>query len=85
MQGIVVTAAGICVPEAFALTFEEYKKLRGTQFDDYQAKFRAAQLVYRQEIRQFWLEAKLSDHKTFVHYFEKVVSRWLCTVHEKAI
>lgn len=68
LQGMLVTAAGITAPEVFALSFEEYKKLQNSEFSDYQAKFRAAQLVYQQEIKQHWLEAKLTSQTTFVRY-----------------
>lgn len=75
LQGILFSTAGICAPEALALTFEEYKQLQNAKFDDYQARFRAAQLVYQQEIKQHWLKAELTGKKTFVRYSQDLLVR----------
>lgn len=75
LQGILLATAGASVPEAFAMTFDEYKALQSKQFDNYQARFRAAQLVYQQEIKQYWLDAKLSSGSEFVSYSSDLLVR----------
>lgn len=61
-------AVGMSASRAYALTFDEYRQQQKALFDDYQAKFRAAELVYRQEVKQFWSDAELSSARVFVRY-----------------
>ncbi|OOV87507.1 transglycosylase SLT domain-containing protein [Oceanospirillum linum] len=70
IQGCLSVGVGgfMAVPTVYALTFESYKKQQAAAFDDYQARFRAAQQVFQQRVLQRWQQAKLTHQNRFVHY-----------------
>lgn len=68
IQGLAFTAAGLSFPSAYGLTFAEYKKQQAGLLQDYKARFNAAQLVYRDAIKQHWQEAELSSNRRYVQY-----------------
>ncbi|WP_051206178.1 murein transglycosylase domain-containing protein [Oceanospirillum maris] len=68
IQGVATGVAGLWLPSVYGLTFDEYKAQQSTSFQDYKARFKAAELVFSSEIRQHWMTAELSSSYQFVQY-----------------
>lgn len=75
LQGTLLGSAVLGLSPAYALTFEEYKQQQAAQFNDYQARFKAAQQAFANELKRHWRKAELTTDKQFVQYSRDLKAR----------